>query len=175
MEIGDYVVLGGPRALKVIRAHALSVYPQECCGALIGRPYLSPERGSGAHGVEILDAVPIPNCARQSKECSYELDARAYGALEQRLHATAGTEGGSAFPGVVGFFHSHPDGPAVPSTTDLEMARGLFEFARTHYVYAIQACCPDGTVGVLRFWRMDDDAGGFIEMEIRPRISVSIS
>ena len=93
----------------------------------------------------------MPNRAPESSRDRYELDPLAYMKIEARLQR------GCA---VVGFFHSHPDGPPQPSHIDLEMARGLFEVAREFYIYAIQSVSANGP-GELACWRLNPMLSGF--------------
>ena len=59
---------------------------------------------------------------------------------------------------VVGFYHSHPDSPAVPSQYDLEHAWPT-------YSYIIVSTAGDGT-GDLRSWEQRVDRSKFDEEEI---------
>jgi proteasome lid subunit RPN8/RPN11 len=60
---------------------------------------------------------------------------------------------------VVGFYHSHPDHPAVPSGYDLEHAWPLYSYI----VVAVRA----GVAGDLRSWEMEPDRSKFTEEEIQ--------
>ena len=62
---------------------------------------------------------------------------------------------------VVGFYHSHPDSPAVPSQYDLEHAWPL-------YSYIIVATTKDGT-GDFRSWEQRGDRSRFNEETIESR------
>ena len=131
----------------VIAEHLRASYPREGCGALVGRR----ERAA----IAIDEAVPLPNRVQaEAGRDRFDIDPLAYLQLEQRLLR----EGGGR--SVVGFFHSHPDGPAHPSHIDLEMARGLFDVARTFYVYAIQSVYARGA-GELSAWRLNTQLNGF--------------
>jgi desampylase len=127
-----------------IAAALLAVYPEEGCGALIGR--------STAGGFVVDDAEALPNVSKTRAGDRYEVDPRALAALERRL---AGS--GRA---IIGFFHSHPSGVARPSSVDLETARGVFEFAQTFYLYAIMAV-EQGAAGELTFWQLNERRDGF--------------
>lgn len=59
---------------------------------------------------------------------------------------------------VVGFYHSHPDHPAVPSGYDLDHAWPLYSYI----VVAVKA----GRAGDLRSWEMEPDRSKFTEEEI---------
>jgi len=87
--------------LAAIVAHATAARPEECCGLLVGR------------GVEILEAVAVPNSA-ETKRTRYELDPAAY----IRARRDARRRGFD----ILGFYHSHPNSSAEPSATDLAEA-----------------------------------------------------
>lgn len=81
---------------QVLR-HAAETLPEECCGLLLGRPG------------EVLEAVPAANVASDRLR-RYQVDPAAHFAAI-RLSRATGVE-------VIGAYHSHPRGPAVPSDTD---------------------------------------------------------
>jgi proteasome lid subunit RPN8/RPN11 len=121
-----------------LRRHAAAALPAECCGALIGV--------AGAGRTEIRTMIPVANAARRPDR--YRIDA----ATVLRLERQAGRTGLH----VVGFYHSHPRGTAVPSAVDLELAF-------PGYLYLI----IDAHCGELRGWRLRDDRSGFHELELR--------
>jgi proteasome lid subunit RPN8/RPN11 len=99
-----------PRAVyDDLRAHAEETYPQECCGALLGR--VNPE------GWQVEGHMRAANSGIDSTHNRYEIapvelvkilgEARRLG-LE-----------------MAGFYHSHPDHPAQWSATDLAEAHWL--------------------------------------------------
>lgn len=87
---------------EAIAAHARDAHPAECCGFLLGR------------GTRVAFAMRMPNVA--SSRNRYRLDDRAHIALRKTLRAFAPPLG------IVGVYHSHPDGRAAPSATDLAEA-----------------------------------------------------
>ena len=95
-----------PEALMAgLRRAGESAYPGECCGALIGR--------AGDGGKEVVRLAPAVN-RRTDDPHRYLIapdDLR-------RLEAEARREGLE----IVGYYHSHPDHPARPSTFDTEHA-----------------------------------------------------
>jgi proteasome lid subunit RPN8/RPN11 len=92
--------------LADIRRHGEGAYPAECCGVLAGRL-----DESGAK--EVARLAPAVN-RRTDDPHRYLIapdDLR-------RLEAGLGSEGLE----IVGYYHSHPDHPAVPSGFDTEHA-----------------------------------------------------
>jgi proteasome lid subunit RPN8/RPN11 len=138
----------GSGVVEQISAAARETYPNECCGVLIA------ELGDPA----IIDAITLPNVSKIRAVDRFEIDPIAYQKVEQECTANERR--------IAGFFHSHPDGLPRPSSVDLEMARGLFEVTRTHYIYAIQVL--DNFGGSLTWWRLDDAATAFIPLRSLP-------
>jgi proteasome lid subunit RPN8/RPN11 len=88
-----------------IRRHGESAYPAECCGALVGRT------DGGAKVV--LRLAPAVN-RRTDDPHRYLIAPDDLRRLDADIRA-AGLE-------IVGYYHSHPDHPAVPSAFDTEHA-----------------------------------------------------
>ena len=85
-----------------MRAHAERAFPEECVGALL------------SDGEALVRALPLGNAARE-RTSHFALSARDYLAAER----TAAAQGLT----LSGFYHSHPDGPAVPSSEDAASAQ----------------------------------------------------
>jgi proteasome lid subunit RPN8/RPN11 len=86
------------RDLDQIHDHALQGYPYEVCGLIGGRDDTA----------EIV--VPVPN-ASLTPRVAYEMERQAM------VDAIIGFQ--RAGREVVGIYHSHPDGQAVPSESDI--------------------------------------------------------
>ena len=91
------------RAALAMRDEAARAYPHEACGALLG-----PSPGT------IADAVALVNRERERPQARFAIDPLDYLALED-LAERRGVL-------VLGFWHSHPDHPALPSETDASLA-----------------------------------------------------
>ena len=92
--------------------HAESTYPNECCGAMLGRTV------DGRRLV--MAAVPLPNSFRGEQGQRYELRP------EDLLSADkAARERGLD---LLGIFHSHPDCDAYFSETDLKNSCPWYSF-----------------------------------------------
>lgn len=93
-------------------SHAEQVYPNECCGAMLGRI-------DGA-GKLVTEAVPLRNAFEGEQMERYEL-------LPEDLLAAdkAARERGLD---LVGIFHSHPDCDAYFSETDLKNSCPWYSF-----------------------------------------------
>jgi proteasome lid subunit RPN8/RPN11 len=89
--------------LEKIRAEAARAYPHEGCGALLGRDL----------GL-VDETLPLPNQDHDSPRTRFSVSPRDYMAVE-----SAADERGVR---LLGFWHSHPDHPARPSSTDRRYA-----------------------------------------------------
>jgi proteasome lid subunit RPN8/RPN11 len=87
-----------------LRAHAEAAYPEECCGALLGHPTPG--------GWSVTTAQPAANAAASGQ--SYQIAP----AELVRIAREANRQGLV----LAGFYHSHPDQPALWSETDLTEA-----------------------------------------------------
>ena len=94
---------------EAIRAHGRETYPHECCGALVGRDALVHVRSAAAEHDRRGAAAALPGPARRTI-------ARPSG-----RRSDAGVD-------LLGFYHSHPDHPAVPSQYDLDHAWPSFSY-----------------------------------------------
>ncbi len=87
--------------LDAIRNEAEAAHPQECCGLLIGT------RDAG--GVTVATVIAAANIATEPAR-RFEVDPKTLIAAHKAARA-AGRE-------VIGHYHSHPGGGAVPSAHD---------------------------------------------------------
>jgi len=116
-----------------IRSHGERAYPAECCGALAGR--------IDAGGVkEVVRLAPQAN-RRTDDPHRYLIAPEDLRWLERELRE-AGLE-------IVGYYHSHPDHPPVPSAFDTE-------HAWPWYSYLIVRVAQ-GRAGDIASWVLDDD------------------
>jgi proteasome lid subunit RPN8/RPN11 len=90
--------------LATIQAHAENVYPGECFGFLIGSPRQEGTVHQVVAGTNVSDRP-----ARR-----FHMDALEFVRVEKEADL-AGLE-------VIGFYHSHPDHPAIPSIVDTDRA-----------------------------------------------------
>ncbi len=134
----------GQKHLSEINEHGERDYPYECCGLLIGR--------FAEDGRKVtIETYSISNAREeQAKRNRFlirpeELTRGERHAREQGLD-------------VIGFYHSHPDEPAVPSKYDLEHAWPTYSY--------IVVSIREGQAESLRSWEMAPDRSQFNEEEI---------
>jgi proteasome lid subunit RPN8/RPN11 len=127
-----------------IRAHGAETYPNECCGALLGRD------GDGAAAREVTEIVPMTNQRNDSPRNRFSItpeDVRDADAAARR----AGLD-------LIGWYHSHPDAPARPSEFDREHAWPWYSYI----IVSVQERVPRE----MNSWRLADDRGHYDAEEI---------
>jgi cysteine synthase B len=122
--------------LAAIREHGAEAYPDECCGVLIGE-----ESG------QVREAFALLNTTTGERRRRFLIGPDDYRVAEARARETGGS--------LIGFYHSHPNHPAIPSTFDLDHA-----WPNMHYVIvSVQGGRPEAS----RSWRLRDDRSAFDE------------
>jgi len=132
-----------------MRSHAAKDYPHECCGFLVGT--------SDGDSVTLARTVPAANTRDDSPRNRFEIDPGEMVKTDRAARADG--------LGVVGFYHSHPDAPAVPSEFDRE-------HAWPGYCYVIVSV-RGGEPVEMRNWRLREDRSGFDEDKIEDEIKIS--
>jgi proteasome lid subunit RPN8/RPN11 len=127
-----------------IAAHGERDYPYECCGLLLG--------SFAAGGVKAISEIyPISNAREEQAKRNRFLIRPEELMRGERYAEIRGLD-------VVGFYHSHPDHPAVPSQYDLEHAWPLYSY--------IVISVSVGAAQDLRSWEMESDRSRFVEEKI---------
>lgn len=129
--------------LKEIREHGVRDYPYECCGLLLGR--------YGEDGKIVEETYPISNAREESAKRNRFLITPEELMKGERYARGRDLE-------VVGFYHSHPDSPAVPSNYDLEHAWPT-------YSYIIVSTSADQATDLFS-WEQEADRSRFNKEEI---------
>ncbi|MGH9839091.1 MAG: Mov34/MPN/PAD-1 family protein [Blastocatellia bacterium] len=129
--------------LAAIRAHGERAFPEECGGLLLGVV---------EDNVRVIrEVLPLENIRKDSRHNRVELNPLDYAKAEREA-----TRRGL---GVWGYYHSHPDHPAVPSGFDLDHAP-FIEWS--YLIVSVQG----GKAADLRAWTVRDDRSQFDEEEI---------
>ena len=121
-----------------IRQHGADTYPNECCGALIGRD-----------GV-VTGTYALPNTTEEGPRRRFLVRPQDYREAEKH----AGASGGE----LLGFYHSHPDHPARPSQYDLDHAWPFFSYI----IVAVREGVPEDMTS----WRLRDDRSAFDQEDL---------
>jgi proteasome lid subunit RPN8/RPN11 len=128
--------------IEAIKSHGERTYPEECGGLLLGVVE------DGALAVRAV--LSLENIRKDSRHNRIELDPLDY-ARAEREAARQGL-------GVWGYYHSHPDHPAIPSGFDLDHA------PFTEWSYLVVSI-RDGKAEDLRAWSLREDRSQFDEEE----------
>ena len=118
-----------------INRHGVETYPDECCGALIGR-----------EGV-VVATHALPNTTEEGPRRRFRVRPQDYMAAERRATQLGGE--------LLGFYHSHPDHPARPSQYDLDHAWPVFSY--------VIVSVREGVPGDMTSWRLREDRSAFDE------------
>ena len=100
------------KAWDAMVLHAERTYPDECCGAMLGR-------AQGEKKI-VTYAVPIENSYQGEKRARYELRPEDLLSADKEARAN-GLD-------VIGIFHSHPNCDAYFSDTDLKNSCPWYSF-----------------------------------------------
>jgi proteasome lid subunit RPN8/RPN11 len=132
-----------PEHIEQIKLHGEKTYPEECGGLLLGE---------AEDNVRIIhEVLSLENIRKDSRHNRVELNPLDY-AKAEREAARRGL-------GVWGYYHSHPNHPAVPSGFDLDHA----PFAEWSYLIV---SVRDGRAQEVRAWTLREDRSQFDEEEI---------
>ena len=123
----------GDGVTEAIRAHGVETYPNECCGALIGRD-----------GV-VFATYALPNTTEEGPRRRFLVRPEDYREAEKRASEAGGE--------LLGFYHSHPDHPARPSQYDLDHAWPFFSYV----IASVRAGVPEDMTS----WRLREDRSVF--------------
>jgi proteasome lid subunit RPN8/RPN11 len=134
--------------LKIITDWAETIYPEECCGILLGKMEFDRKI--------VVEVIPTVNdwqphhLASQSKP-----DEEIHRTKNSRYHIPpqeifrAQKRGRDLELGIIGFFHSHPNCPAIPSEADRNQAWEVYSYP---IVSVIQGNAID-----IKSWVLDHD------------------
>jgi proteasome lid subunit RPN8/RPN11 len=127
-----------PDVLREISRHAAASYPREACGALVGA------------GEDVRLSLPLANRDARAPEVGFAVDPKDYLSVE--------AEADSLGLSLLGFWHSHPDGLALPSAADRAYA---WEGLLTVIVSVTQ-----GAPEEISAWRLDARDAPFREVPV---------
>ena len=128
----------GPGVDAAIRAHGVETYPNECCGALIGRDGL------------VSSVYALPNTTEEGPRRRFLVRPQDYREAERRASEAGGE--------LLGFYHSHPDHPARPSQYDLDHAWPFFSYV----IVSVRA----GVSEEMTSWRLQEDRSAFDQEDL---------
>jgi proteasome lid subunit RPN8/RPN11 len=120
-----------------IEREGMAAYPNECCGAMLGRDFV--DASGTARRVTVLRKL-TNSFQADERYHRFSLDAKELMHLEK--------EAGEMKLMVLGFYHSHPDAPARPSEYDRQHAWPFYSYA----IVSIEK----GKAKDLTSWQLDE-------------------
>jgi proteasome lid subunit RPN8/RPN11 len=136
---------------QIICNHAESVYPEECCGILLGEI-------NGTFKT-VTEVIPTTNAwikadsdeVERNKNSRYSIDPQDIFMAQKRAREID--------LDIIGFFHSHPDYPAIPSMCDRSQAWEVYSYPIVSVI--------NGRVSEIKSWVLDGDGIFQEERQIR--------
>jgi len=132
------------RVREEIRRHGAGGYPDEVCGALLGRE-VPAGAGDDATVREVTAVLPLENRRDDSPRNRFSVTPQDVLRAE-RAASEQGLE-------LLGWYHSHPDHPARPSEFDREHAWPWYSYV----ILGVAQREP----GEMTSWRLADDRSGY--------------
>lgn len=131
---------------QVLCHHAATTYPEECCGVLLG----TQSRDGGRETSLVERVLSIENEREDSRHNRFLIQPETVLAAHKEARRL-GLD-------ILGYYHSHPDHPAVPSEYDREHAwPGM-----SYVIVSVE----DGEPVDTRSWRLSEDRDGFLEEQL---------
>ncbi len=130
------------RQWRAIEEHAARTYPEECCGFLFGH-----EVGSER---TIHEVHPIDNRRADNKERRFLITPEDFQNAESHAQQVD--------LNLLGFYHSHPDHPAIPSDYDREHALPYYSYV----IISVRNTLP----AELRSYQLSDDRESYHEEKV---------
>lgn len=134
-----------PGVAEAIRRHGVQAYPDECCGALIGR-----------NGI-VQEAFSLPNTTEEGPRRRFLVRPQDYREAERRASELDAE--------LLGFYHSHPDHPARPSQYDLDHAWPFLSYV----IVSVRGGAPE----LMTSWRLQEDRSAFTEELLETQVGTT--
>ena len=140
--------------LKIIYDHAEDIYPEECCGILLGKI-----DGVSKIVVEVIETIntwkksevttELKNLddLNRTKHSRYTISPRDILQSQKR--------GRDLQLDIIGFFHSHPDALSIPSTCDRDRAWEIYSYPIISVI--------NGKISDIQSWVLNSE--GIFELE----------
>ncbi len=138
--------------VEKIRQHGAESYPNECCGALLGRD-AGTEGKSARLAREVLEIFPLVNRREDSPRNRFFVTAEDAHDADKAAQAQ-GLD-------LIGWYHSHPDHASKPSEYDREHAWPWYSYI----IVSVQ----NGNPRDMTSWRLQDDRSAFVAEEVEIR------
>jgi proteasome lid subunit RPN8/RPN11 len=151
-----------PKDNQEIETVAEKGYPDEICGFLIGN-------GNGDTRT-VVRLLPIENNWEEGGDAEFADAGTDFSAASRRRrfkippdeYYQADKGARQAGESILGFYHSHPDHPALPSAYDLRLAQEIFP-GFSYIIVSVKG----GKAAEMTSWVLRDDYSQFDPEEIR--------
>ena len=136
--------------IQAMQTHAESIYPEECCGLLLGKI-----SGDAKTLIEVLptenswgdDADDVFSVSESSSQ--RKASKRNRFSIAPKVMLFAQKDARNRNLDIIGIFHSHPDGLAIPSEFDRAIAWQQYSYI----ILSVQ----QGQACELKSWILDDN------------------
>lgn len=128
--------------LNRIKTHGEKTYNEECCGALFG--------SSETNERIIMELLEFENEKEESRQNRFLISPAMYNSAEKSANEK-NLE-------LLGFYHSHPDHPAIPSQFDIDHALPWF----LYIIVSVEKSIAKN----VSTWILKEDRSGFDKQEI---------
>ncbi len=124
--------------LKIIKKHAAEIFPYEACGGLLGRL-------KGADKV-IVKVYPAENRFGKIAWDSFEIEPKDMLEMD-KISRKENLE-------IIGFYHSHPNHPAIPSSFDINASWPYYSYV----ILSVKGNDPENVVDVKSYLMPDKNS-----------------
>jgi len=132
---------------RQIEYHGRKTYPEECCGMLLG--------ASADDDQTVESIIEIDNSQDENRKRRFFITPFQYRQAEQ-IAREKNLE-------LLGFYHSHPDHPAIPSAFDTEHALPWF----TYIIVSIS----QGEAKSMTAWLLNENRSRFVEIALSVEVA----
>ena len=145
VKMVDSSIFIARKLLETMLSHATFVYPQECCGLLVGISE------GGGKVKKVTSVIPVENVAQKNERSHrYVVDLKKYIDVEMNAEESNNE--------VIGIFHSHPESPAQPSKYDKDFAWPDLSYV----IVEVRERKPVRTSS----WTLSEDKSSFVEEKL---------
>ncbi len=124
--------------LKIIKKHAAEIFPYEACGGLLGRL-------EGDDKV-IVKVYPAENRFGKIAWDSFEIEPKDMLEMD-KISRKENLE-------IIGFYHSHPNHPAIPSSFDINASWPYYSYV----ILSVKGNSPENVVDVKSYLMPDKNS-----------------
>jgi len=142
--------------IEAIRHHGAQEYPNECCGVLLGH----------AEGKQVMEVIPLKNLRKEPEKAQELLPLNSLESESERNRFLIDPpeqlrvvkDARARGLDVLGYYHSHPDHPARPSSYDRELAWPSYSYV----ILSVRRGEPQEMTS----WVLTDDGSRFDQEQV---------